>query len=101
MMYRVIVLLVDKLLKRLVVYHYEVFMFKYFYVILKDDGIVVFAVGIGKGTDKVELEAIASEPKEKYLFEVGSYGLLDSVKESLAVKACEGINMIIYYWLLS
>ena len=61
-----------------------------FFCSFQEDGVVIFAVGIGKGTDKKELEAIASEPKEKYLFEVGSYDLLESVKEGLAIKACTG-----------
>ncbi|KAL4227331.1 von Willebrand factor (vWF) type A domain [Mactra antiquata] len=56
---------------------------------VKEEGIVVFAVGIGNQIDRHELESIASEPKEKYLFEVGKFGLLDSVKEKLAIKACE------------
>lgn len=56
---------------------------------LKDDGVVVFAVGIGDQVNKEELKSIASEPVENYMFEVGSYELLDEIKEKLAIGACE------------
>ena len=57
---------------------------------LKDEGVVVFAVGIGDQVNKDELKSIASEPVENYMFEVGSYELLDEIKEKLAIGACEG-----------
>lgn len=50
----------------------------------------MFAIGIGDGTDRSELAAIASEPTENFLFEVGNYGLLETIKEKLADKACKG-----------
>lgn len=55
---------------------------------LKDDGITVFAVGIGQQADLEELAMIASEPKDKYMFHVGNYAMLETIKESLAIKAC-------------
>lgn len=61
----------------------------------QEEGVVVFAVGIGSQTNKDELEAIASSPTENYLFEVGNYDLLKIVKEKLAVKACEGKHYFI------
>ena len=61
---------------------------------LQDEGIVVFAVGIGSNTNKEELAAIASTPKspeDKYLFEVENFNELDdTVKHKLTTKACEG-----------
>ena len=57
---------------------------------LKDEGVVVFAVGIGDQVNNDELKSIASEPIEKYLFNVGSYELLDEIKGELAMGACEG-----------
>lgn len=56
---------------------------------LKEDGITVFAVGIGGQTDQSELAAIASEPKDKYMYQVGNYELLTTIKENLAMTACE------------
>ena len=52
---------------------------------------VVFAIGIGGNTNRKELEAIASEPTDQFLFEVDNYGLLDTIKNTFSVKACEGI----------
>ena len=60
---------------------------------LKDEGVVVFAVGIGDQVNNNELESIASEPKESYLFQVGSYELLDEIKVELAMNACEGESL--------
>lgn len=56
---------------------------------LKDDGVVLFAIGIGSKTNKDELAAIASDPKSKYLYEVGNYELLETIKEKLAIEACQ------------
>ncbi|KAH3705220.1 collagen alpha-1(XII) chain-like [Dreissena polymorpha] len=55
---------------------------------LKEEAIV-FAIGIGSKTDRDELVAIATEPTDKHVFEVGNYGLLDTIKERLAITACE------------
>ena len=55
---------------------------------LKEDGVVVFAVGIG---DIVELKDIVSEPAVKYLYNTGSYNDLNAIlKEQLAKKICQG-----------
>lgn len=50
----------------------------------------MIAIGIGGATNKAELTAIASEPTEKHLFEVGNYGLLDTIKSQLINSTCEG-----------
>ena len=39
----------------------------------QDDGVIVFAIGVGGKADNDELTAIASEPAEKYLIQVGNY----------------------------
>ena len=54
---------------------------------LKEDGVVVFAVGIG---DIDELKDIVSEPAVKYLYNTGSYNDLNAIKEQLAKKICQG-----------
>lgn len=53
-------------------------------------GIHMFAIGIGTNTHSLELNAIASQPKEEYMFEVYNYEALDSIKEKLAVRTCRG-----------
>ncbi|KAL5004049.1 hypothetical protein ScPMuIL_017505 [Solemya velum] len=52
-------------------------------------GIFVFAIGIGTAIDKDELNRIASDPDYSYVFHVDSFGLLDSIKNTLALKACK------------
>ena len=44
--------------------------------------------------DQAELEAIASKPLDIYMFTVGNFDALDSIKEQLAISACEGILLI-------
>lgn len=44
--------------------------------------------------DQVELEAIASKPLDTYMFTVDNFDALDSIKEQLAISACEGILLI-------
>ena len=63
---------------------------------LKEAGVNVFAVGIGDQVNNDELKSIASEPTEQYLFNVGSYELLDEIKEELAMGACEGMLFCLF-----
>ena len=56
----------------------------------KDAGVHMFAVGIGAKADVGELGMIASEPAEGYMFLVEGFAGLDSIRELLAIKACEG-----------
>lgn len=53
-------------------------------------GINLFAIGIGSQVYNYELNAIASEPKDEYVFTVNSFEALDSIKKLLAAKTCEG-----------
>ena len=53
-------------------------------------GISLFAIGVGQGVDETELAAIGSEPKEEYVFTVNNYDALNTIKELLSMKACEG-----------
>ncbi|KAL4227330.1 Trimeric coiled-coil oligomerization domain of matrilin [Mactra antiquata] len=51
-------------------------------------GINVFAIGIGKGVDLVEIQNIASNPDDNYVFQVGDFNSLETIKETLAIKTC-------------
>lgn len=55
----------------------------------KTEGISLFVIGIGKQIDQAELEAIASTPLDTYMFTVGNFDALDSIKDQLAISACE------------
>ena len=56
----------------------------------RNDGIHVFAIGVGSLADKDELINIASLPSDDYMFQVDSYGALSRIREILAIKACTG-----------
>ena len=54
----------------------------------KTADIHLFAIGIGNNIDKSELERIANDPDDKYVFHVESFGALNSIKDLLAISAC-------------
>ena len=53
-------------------------------------GIQIFAIGIGHKVNIAELKNIASYPPQQYMFHVASYDALKSIKDTVAIKACEG-----------
>ncbi|CAH1791712.1 unnamed protein product [Owenia fusiformis] len=52
-------------------------------------GIFMFAIGVGQDVSNQELNAIASEPSENFVFKVYNFRALDKIRELLAIKACE------------
>ncbi|KAK3581965.1 hypothetical protein CHS0354_023436 [Potamilus streckersoni] len=54
-----------------------------------DEGIYVFAIGVGNNSDIQELQSIASEPSGQYMYMVNGYKALRSIQSILAYKACE------------
>nr|KAG5697781.1 hypothetical protein BaRGS_026738 [Batillaria attramentaria] len=55
----------------------------------RQEGIYIFAVGIGSQTDVRELMEIASDPDENFVFHVEEFGGLKNIRELLAIKACD------------
>ena len=53
-------------------------------------GITLFAVGVGDGADRHELERIASAPSDDYVFQVDNYDALASIMDLLSAKTCKG-----------
>ncbi|XP_046581537.1 cartilage matrix protein-like [Haliotis rubra] len=52
-------------------------------------GIYLFAIGIGQFVDTLELNDIACNPDKDFVFQVDDYTALTSIKELLAIKACQ------------
>ncbi|XP_046373560.2 cartilage matrix protein-like isoform X1 [Haliotis rufescens] len=52
-------------------------------------GIYLFAIGIGQFVDTLELNDIASNPDDDFVFQVDDYTALTSIKDLLAIKACQ------------
>lgn len=55
---------------------------------VKEDGVTVFAIGVGAGADKTELYSIASYPSDQHVFMVENYAALGSIKQRLMSRAC-------------
>ena len=55
---------------------------------LKDKGVDVWSIGVGKGADKSELEIIASDPKKVII--VQSFKVLKDILDEVQRAACEG-----------
>ncbi|XP_064613512.1 collagen alpha-4(VI) chain-like [Liolophura sinensis] len=55
----------------------------------REEGIIMFVVGIGWGVDEDELAAIGSEPKENFILQIDDFFSLSSIKDKLAIKACK------------
>ncbi|OWF48418.1 collagen alpha-1(XII) chain-like [Mizuhopecten yessoensis] len=55
----------------------------------RDQGIYLFAIGIGNGAQLEELQNIGNKPHDKYVFQVRSFRALDSIKDLLASRTCE------------
>lgn len=51
-------------------------------------GINVFAIGIGDGFDLIEIQNIASNPHDTYVYQVGDFNSLETIKDVLTIKAC-------------
>lgn len=56
----------------------------------KEQGIYIFAIGVGGNIDIRELEQISSDPKEDYAFTVDNFDALSSLKNILAMQTCKG-----------
>ena len=55
---------------------------------LKDKGVDIWSIGVGKRVNRTELETIASDPKKVMI--VGSFKELRPLIEELQRKACKG-----------
>lgn len=58
-------------------------------------GIYLFAIGIGRNTDAIEMKTIASDPDHRFVFSVDNYDALNSVRDILAVSTCDGKMFIV------
>ena len=61
---------------------------------LKDKGVDVWTIGIGKRVNITELQIIASDPKKVIV--VSSFKELKPIIEELQRKACEGMYVHVY-----
>lgn len=57
---------------------------------LKDKGVEVWSIGVGKGAKKSDLETIASDPRKVIM--VKSFKELKDILDDVQKAACEGIH---------
>ncbi|KAJ6653814.1 hypothetical protein lerEdw1_008658 [Lerista edwardsae] len=57
----------------------------------KQNGITIYAVGIGKAIEE-ELQEIASDPPDKHLFYAEDFSAMEEIIEKLQKRICEGIK---------
>ena len=56
----------------------------------RDNGVILYSVGVGSGVDLNELQAIASDPDSRHMFNAQNYDALRSLSDLLATKVCNG-----------
>ena len=56
---------------------------------MKNKGVIVYALGVGSGPDRAELEEIASGPE--YVFTSSSFKDLQNIVPRITGQLCEGL----------
>lgn len=69
--------------------------------LLKEQGVHVFAIGIGKGPNMKELVAIGSEPSNEFVYRIAGFNVLKFIKNKLALKVCRGKDSVLYISLVN
>jgi len=54
------------------------------------DGVTVFGIGVGYGISQAELQLIATDPDDKYLYELSDFEALDDIRLVIAGDLCTG-----------
>ncbi|KAH3775135.1 hypothetical protein DPMN_176532, partial [Dreissena polymorpha] len=57
--------------------------------LLRQQGVTVFAIGVGTGIGTAELNAMATDPDASHVFQVDNFSNLDTIKGTLSKKTCE------------
>lgn len=56
----------------------------------REEGITLYAIGIGTGIKEEELKQIANDPDEKYVVQVNDYTVIDNIRYEISQDTCEG-----------
>ena len=59
---------------------------------LRNQGVIMFAIGVGDYYDEDQLMSIVSQPHEQFLIKVDSYQNLQGVKDSLLHTVCSSVT---------
>ena len=55
---------------------------------LKDSGVIVYGIGVGKAVDTAELVLLASGPE--FVLQSGNFGALQSILNGINEQICKG-----------
>jgi collagen type VI alpha len=61
----------------------------------RDNGLILYTVGVGNKVDQSELQTIASDPDSRHMFSSQNFDALGSLSDLLATKICNGMIFII------
>lgn len=56
----------------------------------KDNGVILYTVGVGNAVDQKELQTIASDPDSRHMFSSQNFDALSSLSDLIATKICNG-----------
>ena len=59
----------------------------------RSEGIILFAIGIGDAVVESELLEIASDPDDRYVFQVNNFDVIDNIRSLVSKEACKGTVM--------
>ena len=57
---------------------------------LKNDGVVIYSIGIGSGIDISELKSMASPPANNHVFLLRNFHELSTLEKNISHSACNG-----------
>ena len=58
---------------------------------LKNSGVVIFSVGIGRHVSMHELHAMASEPTGKHVIRLDNFSQLSALAKQMSARTCNGM----------
>ncbi|XP_071793850.1 uncharacterized protein [Asterias amurensis] len=60
----------------------------------REEGIQIFAIGVTSSINEAELNAIANEPHDTYVFEVSNFDAIPNIGATLQDKACNQVAVL-------
>ena len=54
----------------------------------KDDGVLIYAVGVGPESLRIELQQIASQPHDRHMVRVNDFDAIEAIRSSLRRFIC-------------
>ena len=64
---------------------------------LRDSGVIIFALGVGSGIDRNQLNTIATDPDAKHTFVVNNFDALNSIIKTVKERACQGVYVLLHF----